>query len=167
MKWNKQELKRLKNITLDYSLDIDPIIFKDNNLINDINDCRIIGDINYNDNIDLISVDLQLLATMKCPCAISLIEVDYPIDISIKQYYSFDNNKEYNVIEIEKDILDLYPLILDNIILNIPLKVISDQNLNYPKGDGWQVIKEDQESNLQIKESVFDCLKDIKFDKEK
>ena len=90
---------------------------------------------------DLIILNMSIKGTMVLPCSVSLVDVPHPFDIEIYEDLSKEN-EEY--LKIDKNSVDILPLIWQNIVLEIPLKVLSP-NLDRSniKGDGWKLVDED------------------------
>lgn len=75
---------------------------------------------------------------------LTLEEVWYPFSIEIEENY-----------EISENILDILPILWQNILVEVPLKVVSNSTKDVTlKGDGWRLISED-EYNLEKNESPF------------
>ena len=61
---------------------------------------------------------------MKLTCAITLQEVDYEIDISVEETLSTVKNEDFHIIE--GITVDLLPIIWSNIVLEKPMRVLSE-----------------------------------------
>lgn len=86
--------------------------------------------INYEDEIEL---DLDLSGKMYLPCAISLEEVEVPFTTKIEEIIG-ENNINNNFY------LDLSDILWENIILEIPIKVVKEGvHLETSGGKGWSV----------------------------
>ena len=86
--------------------------------------------INYEDEIEL---DLDLSGKMYLPCAISLEEVEVPFATKIEEIIG-ENNINNNFY------LDLSDLLWENIVLEIPIKVVKEGvHLETSSGKGWSV----------------------------
>lgn len=90
---------------------------------------------------DLISLEMSIDGIMILPCSVSLEDVEHPFNIEIYEVLDEEINGEY--LKIEKNSVDIFKLIWQNILLEVPLKVISP-NLNRDniKGDGWTLKEE-------------------------
>ncbi len=90
---------------------------------------------------DLISLEMSIDGSMILPCSVSLEDVEHPFNIEIYEVLDEEINGEY--LKIEKNSVDIFKLIWQNILLEVPLKVISP-NLNRDniKGDGWTLKEE-------------------------
>lgn len=76
--------------------------------------------------------------SMVCPCAISNEDVYIPI--SIQEDVIFNGDEEY---EFDSE-LDVKALVYDFISKEIPIKVVKSGKIEYPIGDGWKVMTEDE-----------------------
>ena len=86
--------------------------------------------INYEDDIEL---DLDLSGKMYLPCAISLEEVEVPFATKIEEIIG-ENNINNNFY------LDLSDILWENIVLEIPIKVVKEGvHLETSSGKGWSV----------------------------
>ena len=86
--------------------------------------------INYEDEIEL---DLDLSCKMYLPCAISLEEVEVPFATKIEEIIG-ENNINNNFY------LDLSDILWENIVLEIPIKVVKEGvQLETSSGKGWSV----------------------------
>lgn len=86
--------------------------------------------INYEDEIEL---NLDLSGKMYLPCAISLEEVEVPFATKIEEIIE-ENNINNNFY------LDLSDILWENIVLEIPIKVVKEGvQLETSSGKGWSV----------------------------
>ena len=86
--------------------------------------------INYEDEIEL---DLDLSGKMYLPCAISLEEVEVPFATKIEEIIG-ENNINNNFY------LDLSDILWENIVLEIPIKVVKEGvHLEPSSRKGWSV----------------------------
>ena len=86
--------------------------------------------INYEDEIELY---LDLSGKMYLPCAISLEEVEVPFATKIEEIIG-ENNINNNFY------LDLSDILWENIVLEIPIKVVKEGvHLETSSGKGWSV----------------------------
>lgn len=94
------------------------------------------------------NMDLFIKGIMILPCSITLKDVNYPFEIKteVKLSNNTENDEEY--VKIIQNNIDIIPIIWQNIVLEIPLKVVSeDISDSIVSGDGWKLIRED-ESNI-------------------
>ena len=156
--------KLLTNITdeiiIDDEVDIDKT-YLENTDIKDISKVKINGTIRpYQTSFEVF---LNIKCTLTLTCSISLKDVKKDIDININEMIGEEtedieyeeNNKIIN------NTIDLIPIIWQNIILEVPLKVISpDVDVKNIEGDGWKFITE-EEVNSQDIDPRLEKLKDF------
>ena len=82
---------------------------------------------------------------MVLPCAITLKPVDYPFSTEINGQLDellVENDKKF------KNTIDILPIIWENILMEIPMRVVSpNAKPEKLKGEGWQFITE-QKGNV-------------------
>lgn len=169
MKWHKNELIVQKRIVFDENPIFETNLFASNSLINALEDVNISGEVSYIADQDLITLLMKVDGVMICPCAITLEDVAYPFTIDVDEIYSFNNAQELNALEIDGDELDIEPLLFETIMQEVPIKVVKQDIVSYPKGDGWSVKSEEEFARMKKEEldPRLAILKDFKFsDKE-
>ena len=114
--------------------------------------CSINGEI-YKNITDELSVNLSIKGIMVLPCAITLKPVEYPFNIEFDDEISvFLDNFDKNY----KNTIDIFPIIWENILMEIPMRVVSSDAKDYEiEGDGWCFKHEEEHS------SPFDELKNL------
>lgn len=86
----------------------------------------------------------DIKGTMVLPCSITLKPTNYPFSIEIDD--DFSELLEENI-KNDANSIDIFPIIWENILMEIPLRVVNDDVSDVKlKGDGWQFItnKEDR-----------------------
>ncbi|MBU5266003.1 YceD family protein [Virgibacillus proomii] len=123
---------------------------------------------------DNIIFSLHIKGEMILPCARTLADVSYPFDIQADEVfttatYLTEDEVEDEVHPIEGEVLDLTPLIKENILLEVPYRVFSDEKTsrenNPTAGKGWQIISE--EKNEHTIDKRFKKLESLFNDDEK
>ena len=100
-------------------------------------------------------VDMNINGIMILPDSISLEEVEYPFSIEYSDFLDELDKKNENT-------LDIFQLLWENIVLEIPLQFTKVQDLSKFHGDGWKLISEEDKA---LENNPFaELLKD--FDKE-
>ncbi len=127
-----------------------------------LDDVRIVGSI-YKNSLDNVEMNINVSGTMVLPCAITLKPVDYPFDIEISgELYELANEFSENQINFQNSI-DILPIIWENILIEIPMRVVSDEarsaNLNM-SGDGWKFITDDEEEQKSPFSELLDMIDD-------
>ncbi len=138
--------KLIINLTDEIKIDDEVTIddkFLENTDIKKISKVKVKGSI-YSEGTNF-SVNLNIKCTLTLSCSISLKDVEYNIDIDIDEIIGENDDilEENNKI-INKSI-DLIPIIWQNIILEVPLKVVSpDIKVKNINGDGWRFITDEE-----------------------
>ena len=120
--------------------------YLENTDIKDISKISVKGNIKPSNGI--FEVNLNVKCTLTLICSISLKDVKYDINININETIG-DENDDIDLEENNKIInntIDLIPIIWQNILLEVPLKVIGP-NVDRSKlhGDGWKLITDEEE----------------------
>ena len=114
--------------------------------------CQVTGEI-YKSVMGELAVSLKIKGIMILPCVVTLKPVEYPFNIEIDGEISellenFDRNYTNTI--------DIFPIIWENILMEIPMRVVSEDAKDYKiEGDGWKLVTEEEHS------SPFDELKDL------
>jgi uncharacterized protein len=141
------DITRLQNRTLD-ELIYEDTISLDNNLYKETDIIRL-SPINVHAVIRRITdssynMMLNIKGTMVLPCSITLKEVDYPFDINTEVKLSNDDEDFDEYVKIMQNNIDIISIIWQNIVLEIPLRVVSeDIDDSLTSGDGWKLIREE------------------------
>lgn len=102
-----------------------------------------------------VTFHLTLEGALTLPCSRTLKDVHYPYHIESKETFLLNSNgydsedDSGEVHQLEGDVLNLTPVIVELIVLEIPMQVYSEEALNedefHPSGQGWEVIDETKE----------------------
>ena len=86
-----------------------------------------------------------LSGTMILPDDITLEEVEYKFSTQIEEEFSEFNENDDNNLKIIQNRLDISEFLWQNILVEIPLKVVNEKNKDITlKGDGWRFITEEE-----------------------
>ena len=100
---------------------------------------------------DVFNLNLDVNGKMVLPCALTLEDVDYPFTVNIDQNIGNDEDFEKNY-KIVSNTLDILPILWENIVLEIPSRVVKDDAHIKTEGDGWCLTsEEDYESSKDNK----------------
>ena len=103
-------------------------------------------------------VDLEVEGIMVIPCAITLKPVEYSFSIKIEgdlEEISEEGTEKYIN---SKNSLDILPIIWENILMEIPMRVVSEGADDITlEGDGWKFITGDE----KVENSELSKLKDL------
>ena len=108
---------------------------------------------------DDYELDLVLTGTMVLPCSITLQPVDYDFSAEIQGVYTEMMQEIENFSKKIENSLDIFPIIWENILMEIPIKVTCPEATDLKlSGDGWKLVTEEDLGNTS---SAFDKLKDL------
>ena len=163
----KYDITRLNN-NIDKSIIINEVYsFKKEELsgtdLLSLDNVNIDGEL-FKNSLGNIELDLTVSGNMVLPCAITLKPVDYPFNIQISgEIDELTENLEENS-KIFQNTIDILPIIWENILMEIPMRVISDEAKNSDiklSGDGWQFVGDEENTN-----NPFGELLDYDYDSE-
>ena len=147
-------LLRLKN-GLDEFISIDEIYsfskeeLKGTDVIS-LNDVKVVRKITK-DAIDELYLDINVRGTLVLPCAITLKPVNYPFDIKIEGNIDELVGENEKSVKKDENTLDILPIIWENILMEIPMRVVSEdaeEELSNLEGNGWKVITEEDDGEI-------------------
>ena len=136
---------QVESIEINDSVDIPVDYYKDNNDIKDVSKVKIKGEI-Y-DNGENCTVSINIKCNLTLICSISLKDVNYPIDINIEENISENGEDLENFDKIINNSIDLLPIIWQNILVEVPIKVVSpDLEEKNIYGEGWKFVTTEEEN---------------------
>ena len=113
--------------------------------IKDISKVDIKG--NITENGESYDLNLNIKCNLTLTCSVSLKDVNYPIDIDINEIISQTGENLENFCKIINNSIDLVPIIWQNILVEVPIRVVSpdikEENIY---GDGWKFITKEEEN---------------------
>ena len=90
------------------------------------------------------SMDLSIKGEMILPCSVTLKDVNYPFEVKTEVKVSNNDENDEEYVKIIQNNIDIIPIIWQNIVLEIPLRVVSEDVSDSPiEGEGWKLIRED------------------------
>ena len=100
----------------------------------------------YDDINDHLYTEFNLSGDITVSGSLTLEELSHHIDVNAVEVFGFDQIDEIADHLVIHNEVDLLPIIKQLVVANIPVRAV-DENLEYPKGDGWSVISERDFSN--------------------
>ena len=86
-------------------------------------------------------LNISLKGKMVLPCSLTLEPVDYPFTLEIDE----NLNELMEKFKKSQKTIDILPIIWENILMEIPMKVVSPKAKNMKtKGDGWELITDSE-----------------------
>ena len=108
-----------------------------------LDNVKVTGDITKN-SMDEYIINVDINGKMVLPCAITLKPVDYKfaahVDGNIEELFEEIGEK----LEKGQKTLDILPIIWENILMEIPIRVVSDDIDDIQtEGEGWELVTDD------------------------
>ena len=125
-----------------------------------LEDVKVKG-VNEKDALGELEIRLSIDGVMQLPCAITLKPVSHPFHIDV------EGNLKEMLEEIgknekkEENTLDILPIIWENILMEIPMRVVSPEALMEEQkleGEGWKFITEEENKEIN---PALEKLKDL------
>lgn len=124
MKWTLGQLAKIsKPIEVNYELNLDEFLDKMPD-VKAISPVKING-MGYELGFDEYVFSLDIKCELTMICAISLEDVIYPLEFHTDEIFKTENNDGDDV-NLVTNVIDLDQVVLSNIIMRIPMKVVKD-----------------------------------------
>ena len=116
----------------------------------DMDEVSVKGEITSNREENILNLTIK--GKMILPCNLTLEPVDYPFTLEIEENLN-------EIIENSQKTIDILPIIWENILMEIPMKVISPNAKNMKtKGEGWELITDSEEKGNHSLAKLKDLL---------
>ncbi len=128
----------LESLPIDFNYSFKTDELKNTDIIS-LDDVNIKGNISYNYGRYYISIDIK--GEFILPCSLTLEPVSVPLNTHV------EGDLEKILQEIGQNLtntLDIFPIIWENILMEVPLKVVSGKKATKTSGDGWKLITEEE-----------------------
>lgn len=145
LKWNLQWIVKQKDGCFDFdeTLTFPVEMFHNLSQINGLKDVHVYGQGRLDTKNRQLYVDFKVKGQMILPCAVSLEDVDYPFDIESSATFAFYKpSVDEDVIEAKRDTADLTPVVFQEIMMDVPMRVVKEGATLKTKGNGWKVLSE-------------------------
>lgn len=143
------DLTRLNNKGLEY-IDINETIIieqsqlKDANIL-ELNDAKAVGILAREDQSYYL--DLSISGIMVLPCSLTLKPVPYPFTTKVEGMVMELFSEIGEIVKNNQNTIDILPIIWENILMEIPMKVISPEVGDMKmSGEGWRLITDEEDS---------------------
>ena len=150
--------KNAEGIAFNESLNIKETLMQRSSEVLDVKEVLVNGLVTYDDGLYLLNYRLDYTITLPSSRSMKPVDVHQIEDVtevfveSADLHAKEDLVKENLALVLENDFIDLEESAIDNIILTIPMQVLSDeerQSEDMPSGQNWSVMTEDQYEALQ------------------
>lgn len=155
MKWRIDEIQKQKLIDFDEVLDLKDELTARNTDILDLTDVAAAGSIKYDDGFYDLLADVSYIITL--PSSRSLKPVRLPVTLEIFETYALPEKVEEAdksvIFPLESDEISLDEVVADNILLEIPLQILTDEEKEtgaMPHGKNWKVLSEEDYEQSKV-----------------
>ncbi len=158
MKWSLQELNKKHSVEFETAFNLKQELTSREPEILDVSEVLVNGRVDADGGIYSLNFTADYTLTM--PSSRSLAPVEVPMMVTVSELFATQAYFEANQADLDadmlfildKDLIDLAESVADNILLEIPLRVLTDeekQSDELPSGSAWQVLSEDDYAALQ------------------
>lgn len=111
-------------------------------------------------NVDNYDIDLNVSGIMVLPCSLSLEPVDYEFETKIIGNINDLLEEMHETLKKNQNTIDILPIIWENILMEIPMRVVSDKTSDLKlEGEGWKLITEEEQKLNPELQKLNDLLK--------
>lgn len=164
MKWSLLELNKFRDEPYNFSetLDLKESLIKRDNQILDVSPAKVDGLITVGSGEYILHYSINVIVTV--PSSRSLTSVPLCLTFEVDEVFMTEEQfkqkdegiAEEEIILLEKPTIDLAESVEDNILLSIPIQVLSEsekESDEMPKGDDWEVLSEEEFLNRRQEEA--------------
>ena len=166
VKFTKKDFLNAKNgiIEIDEWIAVEENDLLHHTQVKSIPEVHVTGTLQF-DHRSLVFSDLDLDGVMIVLDSITMEDLEVAFDTKSQETYSFDPIKENDedIIVVKKDTVDINPEIFQAIIYEAPMSITRLPRDQYPKGDGWQLLPDQDKEEPKI-DSRWEKLNDFKLD---
>ena len=166
VKFTKKDFLNTKNgiIEIDEWIAVEENDLLHHTQVKSIPEVHVTGTLQF-DHRSLVFSDLDLDGVMIVLDSITMEDLEVAFDTKSQETYSFDPIKENDedIIVVKKDTVDINPEIFQAIIYEAPMSITRLPRDQYPKGDGWQLLSDQDKEEPKI-DPRWEKLNDFKLD---
>lgn len=166
MKFTKKDFLNAKNgiIEIDEWIAVEENDLLHHTQVKSIPEVHVTGTLQF-DHRSLVFSDLDLDGVMIVLDSITMEDLEVAFDTKSQETYSFNPIKENDedIIVVKKDTVDINPEIFQAIIYEAPMSITRLPRDQYPKGDGWQLLSDQDKEEPKI-DPRWEKLNDFKLD---
>ena len=166
VKFTKKDFLNAKNgiIEIDEWIAVEENDLLHHTQVKSIPEVHVTGTLQF-DHRSLVFSDLDLDGVMIVLDSITMEDLEVAFDTKSQETYSFEPIKENDedIIVVKKDTVDINPEIFQAIIYEAPMSITRLPRDQYPKGDGWQLLSDQDKEEPKI-DPRWEKLNDFKLD---
>lgn len=155
--------KQAQGLSFDNVLDVKETLLKRNSEILDIENVRAVGSVSYDKGLYILDYQLTYtitLASSRSLEPVALEENQFISELFMEADWVQDTSElgeEEFIILIEDDRIHLEESVIDNILLSIPIRVLTkdeEKSDQLPSGNDWNVMTETQYEQMKKEKQV-------------
>ena len=166
VKFRKKDFLNAKNgiIEIDEWIAVEENDLLHHTQVKSIPEVHVTGTLQF-DHRSLVFSDLDLDGVMIVLDSITMEDLEVAFDTKSQETYSCDPIKvnDEDIIVVKKDTVDINPEIFQAIIYEAPMSITRLPRDQYPKGDGWQLLSDQDKEEPKI-DPRWEKLNDFKLD---
>ena len=142
--------KDLIEFNFKYIFDND--VLKNTSIVN-IEEVIVNGDISKSGEV--YDLNLNIVTNLTLQDSVSLDNIVYPVNLFVsKTIETNEESEEYY--KIFENTLDIIPIVWENIVLEVPLRIVKEEKDTILSGDGWSLNKIETEKPLSDLKELLD-----------
>ena len=102
-----------------------------------------------------IDLTMEIKTNMTLEDSVTLEEIEYPVNIQFNKIIN-SNEEDEEYFKILQNTLDILPIVWENIVLEVPLRVVKEEKETIIEGDGWSLNKTENDSPLSNLKELLD-----------
>ena len=103
-----------------------------------------------------IDLNIEIKATMTLEDSVTLEEIEYPVNITVNKIINNTDEEDEEYYKISQNRLDIIPIVWENIVLEVPLRIVKEEKETIIEGDGWSLNKIENDSPLSNLKELLD-----------
>lgn len=155
-----------QSISVDEWISVQKSEFLDQSPVKAVPECHITGSLHF-DGKSRVTSDLHLEGIMTVLDSITDEDLDTEFEAESETVYSFDpvsqGEEDEEIVVVKKDTIDINPEIFQAIVFEAPMSITSVSREDYPKGNGWAVLSDQDKTQEEETDPRWAKLKDFQF----
>lgn len=162
MKWSLNELKKFQNQVIDFTdkINLKSEILSRNSEVLDLSEVTIVGTITVNRFDYILSYEAAYQIVLPSTRSLEPVKINEVLKVDEVfmteiQYQQSEVTENEEIFILEKDLIDLKESLADNILLNIPIQVLTaeeQEGAGFISGNNWEVLSEEEYLKRSIEE---------------
>ena len=103
-----------------------------------------------------IDLNIEIKTTMTLEDSVTLEEIEYPVNITVNKIINNTDEEDEEYYKISQNRLDIIPIVWENIVLEVPLRIVKEEKETIIEGDGWSLNKIENDSPLSNLKELLD-----------